>query len=308
MKISIIGAGNVGSTIALLTTCFDLADVVILDILEDLAKAKALDISHALSALNCDRGIKATADYREISDSDIVVITAGLPRKPGMSREQLVQSNSEIVKEIILNIKQFAPNAIVLVVTNPLDSMTYLAYKLSGFSSKKVLGMAGVLDASRFKELISKATSAKRSKIATSVLGTHGDTMVPLLSQTEVEGKPICDLLKESQIDEILTQTKNTGGEIVSLLKTGSAYYGPAASCFKICSAILRDKKEILPASVYLEDEYGLKDVCVGVPVCLGKEGIEKIIELKLTKSELDALHKSAQSVKETLRCMKLTE
>jgi len=308
MKISIIGAGNVGSTIALLTTCFDLADVVMLDIAEDLAKAKALDISHALSALNCDKGIKAASDYKEISNSDIVVITAGLPRKPGMSREQLVQSNSEIVKKVISNIKQFSPNAIILVVTNPLDTMTYLAYKLSGFNSKKVLGMAGVLDASRFKELISRATSTKRSKIATNVLGTHGDTMVPLLSQTEVEGKPICDLLENSQIDEILTQTKQAGGEIVSLLKTGSAYYGPAASCFKMCKAIVHDKKEVLPASVYLEGEYGLKDVCVGVPVCLGKEGIEEIIVLKLTKGELDALHKSAESVKETVKCMKLTE
>jgi len=308
MKVSIVGAGNVGSTTALFIANSGLADIVIVDILSDLAKAKAMDISHALSALDSDVTIQAADDYKEISGSDIVVITAGLARKPGMSREDLLKTNSDIVGQIVLKVKESAPDSIIVMVTNPLDSMAYMALGLSGFDAKKVIGMAGVLDSSRFTQILSENLNVKRSEIESTVLGSHGDLMVPLLSKTKAGGRELRDILKPEQIEDILEKTKKCGGQIVSLLKSGSAYYGPAASCFKMCKAILNDTKEIMCASVYLDGEYGLNDVCIGVPVRLGKKGVEEIIEVELSKDELADLQGAAQALKENNKCMKQTE
>jgi len=297
MRVSIIGAGNVGSTAALFITTSGLADVVLCDIAGDLAKAKALDISHALAALGSDSLIEA-GGYEGTADSDIVVVTAGLPRKPGMSRDDLLAKNTQIVTEVVENIKKASPASILLIVTNPLDVMTHLALKTSGFDKQKVLGMAGVLDSARFRQQLSEAVSTKRTDIDAVVLGTHGDTMVPALSQTKISGKPITDSMKENELNELIERTKKSGAEIVSLLKTGSAYYGPGASIFRMCECILKDTKETLCASAYLDGEYGIKDVCLGIPVQLGRAGIEKIIELDLTKEESESLRAAASSVR----------
>lgn len=296
-KVSIIGAGNVGATLAMRIAEADLADVVLVDILEGIPAGKAMDLTDAAPIIGHNCKIIGTRDYNLIEGSKIVVITAGFPRTPGMSREELVLKNSSIVKEAIDSIKIFCPDSIIIVVTNPLDSMTYLAYKESGFPRNRVMGMAGVLDTSRFIALITEAAGVRNKDVKAYILGSHGDTMVPVLSHTKIKGKPILKALNRDKIDEIVKRTKNRGAEIVNLLKTGSAYYAPSASVFSMVRAVLRNTKEILCVSCFLDGEYGLKDICIGVPAKIGKNGIEKIIELKLTEEERIEFKNSAQAI-----------
>ena len=304
MKVSIIGAGAVGATLAQRVLESALADVVLLDILKNIAAGKALDLLDAGPIAGHERSIVGTGDYSRIVSSDIVVITAGLPRKPGMTREELIAKNAGIVRDVSKNIKQYAPSAIVIVVTNPLDAMTYLALKETGFGREKVFGMAGVLDGSRFIALVADELKVPRSKVETLILGSHGDTMVPLLSRTRVSGKPIEKLLSKERIDAIVKRTRGRGAEIVSLLGAGSAYYSPSAGAFKMIEAVMKGAGETLAASCCLNGEYGLKGVCIGVPCRLGRNGIEKIIELKLTKEEKEAFYKSAEVIKSSIELL----
>ncbi len=300
-KVSIIGAGNVGSTLAFKILEEELAEVVLVDIKEDLARGKALDLQDAMAVLEKEAIISASGDYGKIEGSKIVVITAGLPRRPGMDREDLLFKNAQIVKEVVKNIKEKAPHSIILVVTNPLDIMTYLAYKMSGFDKRRVLGMAGVLDSARLSVILSRLINRQTSSISSLILGTHGNSMVPVRSQITVDKRPLDEFLDDKRISEAFEDSKNQGSKIVSLLKGGSAYYAPAMSVFKMLDVILNNKKEVLPASVYLEGEYGLNNICLGVPVKLDEEGIEKIIQLDLLDEEKEALHKAADIVKSNI-------
>ena len=304
MKVAIIGAGAVGSTLAQRVVESGLADVVLLDVLKNIAAGKALDLLDAGPIVGHERSIVGTGDYSRIASSDIVVITAGLPRKPGMTREELIAKNAGIVRDVSKNIKQYAPSAIVIVVTNPLDAMTYLTLKETGFSREKVFGMAGLLDGSRFIALIADELKVPRAKVETMILGSHGDTMVPLLSRTRVSGKPVEKLLSKERLDAIIKRTRDRGAEIVGLLGTGSAYYSPSAGAFKMIEAIAKGTGETLVVSSYLDGEYGLKGICIGVPCKLGRNGIEKIIELKLTEEEKEAFYKSAQAIKGSIELL----
>jgi len=300
-KISIIGAGNVGATAAFMIAQERLGNVVLIDVAGNIAKAKALDMSHALAARALNNHVTAGESYKDISDSNIVVVTAGFPRKPGMSRDDLLKANADVISGVAKEIKKYAPGAIVIVVTNPLDVMTYLTYKVTGFSHSKVFGMAGVLDSARLADYIAKKLKAKRSDIKALVLGSHGDLMVPSFAYTKLNGKPLSELLSEKDLQELSELTKNSGAEIVSLLGTGSAYYGPAASVFEMVKAILKDDKTTHCVCAYLHGAYGLKDVYLGVPCVLGKKGIERVVELKLAQKELDMLHGASKTVKEMI-------
>jgi malate dehydrogenase len=297
-KISIIGAGAVGATLAQRVLESGVADVVLVDILKNLAKGKAFDLLDAAPIIGHERNISGTDNYEEIRSSDIVVITAGLARKPGMTRDDLIAKNAAIIKDVAGKVKQNAPSAIIIVVTNPLDTMTYLAYKTLGFPKQKVMGMAGALDGSRFIYLIADELKVPRSSIETYILGSHGDTMVPLVSKTLVNGKSVTDLIKKDRLDIIVKRTCDRGAEIVSLLGSGSAFYSPSAAVFNMIKAILKDTKETITASAYLEGEYGLKDMFIGVPCKIGKNGIEKILELDLSEEERASLTRSAQAIK----------
>lgn len=297
-KIAIIGAGAVGATLAQRVLESSLADVVLVDILKDMAKAKALDLLDASPIAGHERDIIGTDNYEEIKSSDAVVITAGLPRKPGMTRDDLVAKNAAIIKNVAGNVKKYAPSSIVIVVTNPLDAMAYLAYKLTGFAKQRVMGMAGVLDGSRFIYMIADELKVPRSSVETCILGSHGDTMVPLISKTFVNGKPITDVMKKDKLDAIVKRTCDRGAEIVSLLGSGSAYYSPSAGAFRMLNAVLKDTKETLAASAYLEGEYGLKGLYIGVPCKIGKSGIEKIVELDLSKEEKASFLRSAEAIR----------
>lgn len=301
MKISIIGAGAVGATLAQRVLESGMADVVLLDIAKDLAIGKSYDLLDASPILNHERSITGTNDYNHIRSSDIVVITAGFPRKPGMTREELISKNAGIVKEASERVKEASPNAILIIVTNPLDLMTYLAYKTTGFKREKVFGMAGILDTSRFIYLIANELKVPRSSVETFMLGSHGDTMVPVLSRTTVSGRPIKGLLPKEKLDEIVRRTRDRGAEIVKLFGKGSAYYSPSAAVFRMIKAILEDTGETLVVSSLLKGEYGLNDITIGVPCKLGKAGIQKIIELDLTKEEKEAFSKSAQAIKSSI-------
>ncbi len=298
MKVSVIGAGNVGATLAKRIVESDLADCVLVDIVKGLAEGKSLDLCHSASITGHKKTICGTDDYKYTKDSDVVVITAGLARRPGMSRDDLMAKNGGIVKGILKNVVEQSPNAIILMVTNPLDVTTYIAYKESGFGPKRVMGMAGVLDSSRFAHLIARELKVLPTDIETMVLGGHGNTMVPLLSHTKIKGKPLFEALSLEKINELVKRTRKAGAEIVSLLGTGSAYYAPSAASFLMVRAIIKDEKRLLPASVYLNGEYGLKDLCLGVPVKLGKNGVEEIVELKLTDEEKKQLAASAERTK----------
>jgi len=300
-KVSVIGAGNVGATLAMRIAEADLADVVMIDIAEGACIGKALDLTDAAPIAGHNRKITGASDYKQIADSDIVVVTAGFPRTPGMSREELVLKNSSIVKAAVSHIKNYCPNAIIIMVTNPLDVMTYLAYKESGFPKNRVMGMAGVLDTARFIALIAEAAVVKYRDVETYVLGSHGDTMVPVLSRTKIKGKPIFKVLSKEKIDEIVARTKNRGAEIVNHLKAGSAYYAPSASVFSMVRAILKNTGEVQCVSCLLDGEYGLKDVYIGVPAKLGKRGVEKIIELSLSEDEKRKFEKSAGIIRSTI-------
>ncbi|MEW6097111.1 MAG: malate dehydrogenase [bacterium] len=302
-KISIIGAGNVGATTALLSAQKELAnEIVLMDVIEGLAEGKALDISQSGAVEGFNTNVIGSSDYSKISDSNVVIITAGFARKPGMSRLDLLSKNANIIKEITLNIVKYAPNSIIIMVTNPVDVMTYYAWKVSGFNSQRVLGQAGILDAARFCYFISQELKISTQNISAIILGGHGDSMVPLPRYSTVSGIPITELMDKETINRLVERTRKGGGEIVELLKTGSAFYAPAASTVQMIESILKDRKQILPCSVYLEGQYGISDIYIGVPARLGSNGVEEIIELKLTEEELSALQHSSKIYKQGIQ------
>ena len=305
-KITIVGAGNVGATAAHWAAERELGDIVLLDIVEGIPQGKALDLMEARPVEDFDVTITGTNNYEDTKDSDVVIITAGLPRKPGMSREDLVQKNREIVEAVTRQIVAHSPQCFIIMVSNPLDTMAYLAYKVSGFSRNRVMGMAGVLDSARFKTFIAMELNISVEEVQAFVLGGHGDEMVPLIRYSTVAGIPISQLIAEDRIQAIVERTRKAGGEIVNLLKTGSAFYSPAASAVQMPEAILKDKRRILPCAVYLQGEYGLHDLFFGVPVILGADGAEKIIEASLTAEEKAAVEKSAREVKESITKLNL--
>lgn len=305
-KVSIIGAGQVGATLALLIAKKELADVVLVDVVDGIPQGKALDLNELAPIEGYSVKITGTNNYEDIKDSDIVVITAGLPRKPGMSRDDLLKTNAGIIKEVSLNIKKYAKDSKIIVVTNPLDVMSYLTLKTTGFSKTSVIGMAGVLDSARFSYFIAGELKVSVKDVNTMVLGSHGDSMVLIPRYTTVSETPITELLPEDKIKEIIDRTKNAGAEIVSLLKTGSAFYAPAGSISIMVESILNDEKRIVSASVLLSGEYGIEDTFIGVPVKLGKNGIEEIIEIDLTIEEKKAFEKSAIDIKEGIRKLEL--
>jgi len=305
-KVSIIGAGNVGATCAFRIAENGYADIVLLDIIEGLPQGKSLDMLEATPIIDSDVKIRGTNDYEETANSDIVVITSGVSREPGMSRDDLVLTNMKIVQEVTGKIVQYSPNCIILVVTNPLDAMTQLALHISKFPRNRIFGQSGILDNARFRTFIAQELDVSVKGVSACVLGGHGDTMVPITRLCTVGGVPITELLPKDKIDSLVERTVKGGGEIVGLLKTGSAFYAPAAAIAQMVDAIILDKKEILPCAVYLEGEYGISGVVVGVPVKLGKNGIEQIIELELTPEEDVALKKSANAVRELVRVMNL--
>ena len=301
-KISIIGAGNVGASLALYLAEAHLADIVLVDIVEGIPQGKALDLSQAGPVRGCNSRVTGTNDYKEISGSDMVIVTAGLPRKPGMSREDLLSANADIVGKVADEIKRNAPHAFVLVVSNPLDIMTYHAFKRTGFPAGRVFGQAGVLDAVRFRTFVAMELGVALTDTQAMVLGGHGDSMVPLPRYATVSGVPITELISKERVAAISERTRDGGAEIVKLLKTGSAYYAPAAATAEMAKAVFLDEKKLLPASAYLNGQYGLSDLYIGVPVILGAAGVEKVIELKLEKEEKEALAKSAATYKEMLK------
>ena len=306
-KISIIGAGFVGATTAHWLAEKEIGDVVLLDIpaTESMPKGKALDMLEAGPVLGYDTHITGTTDYTDTAGSDIVVITAGLPRKPGMTREDLVGKNQAIITDVVNNIVKTSPNAILIIVTNPLDTMAYLAYRVSGFPKQRVIGQAGVLDSARMRTFIAQELNVSVQNTHAFVLGGHGDEMVPLVRYSTVAGVPITELLPQDKVDAIVKRTRGGGGEIVNLLKTGSAYYAPGAAVAEMVEAILKDRQLILPCAAYLDGEYGLKDMYFGVPVKLGRSGIEEVIQIKLLPEEQEMLNKSAELVRGTMSALK---
>ena len=305
-KVSIIGAGNVGATCAFRIAEQGYADVALIDIIEGLPQGKGLDMLEATPIIDSDVKIIGTNDYEETAGSDIVVITSGIPRKPGMSRDDLVLTNMRIVREVTERVVRYSPNCTIIVVANPVDAMTQLALHISKFPRSKVFGQSGILDSARFRTFIAQELGVSVRDVSTCVLGGHGDTMVAVVRLCTVGGVPIAELLPKEKIDSLVERTVKGGGEIVSLLKTGSAFYAPAAATVQMVDAIILDKQKILPCAVYLEGEYGIDGVVVGVPVKLGRSGIEQIIELKLTPEEDAALRKSADAVRELVKVMNI--
>jgi len=305
-KVTIVGSGNVGATAAHWIIDKELADVILVDIVEGIPQGKALDLlqSGPIEGFDCE--VVGTNQYEDTSDSDIVIITAGLPRKPGMSRDDLLIKNYEIVKNVTEQIVKYSPQSILIIVSNPLDAMVQTAYRVSGFPKNRVIGMAGILDSARFRTLISQELDVSVENIHAFVLGGHGDTMVPLPRYSTVSGIPITDLLSSEKIDALVKRTANGGAEIVSLLKTGSAFYAPSAAVTEMVEAIFKDKKKILPCAAFLEGEYGINGLFVGVPVKLGKNGIEEIIQIALQPEEEEALKNSAAAVKELVEIIKV--
>ncbi|NJD52746.1 MAG: malate dehydrogenase [Candidatus Methanoperedens sp.] len=297
-KITIIGAGAVGATAAQRIAEKELGDVVMTDIVEGLPQGKALDILEAGPLFGYDSNIIGTNDYKDIEGSDVVVITAGIARKPGMTREDLLKINTKIITDVSQNIKRYAPDSVVITVTNPLDIMTYVSMKTTGFEPNRVFGMSGVLDSGRFATFIALELGCSVRDIKAMVLGGHGDTMVPLPRFTTVSGIPITELMPESTISRLVDRTVNGGAEIVNLLKTGSAFYAPSAAVTNMVEAVIKDTKRILPVCAYLSGQYGRKDIYLGVPVKIGRIGIEEILELELTVEEKKALDRSAEAVK----------
>lgn len=293
-KISIIGGGNVGATAAFIAAEKELADIVLVDVVEGLPQGKSLDMNETGPISRSDTRLTGANDYAAIKGSEIVIITAGLARKPGMSREDLQKKNAQIIKSVTENVAKHAPESIIIMVTNPIDVMTYYAMKISGFPKNKIVGQAGILDTARFRFFIAEKLNVSIEDISTVVLGGHGDSMVPLPRYTCISGIPLSEFMDKETIDKLIQRTRKGGGEIVGLLKTGSAYYAPAAASIEMAEAILKDKKRVLPCSAYLSGQYGINDIYIGVPVILGANGVEKIIELKLDDDELKALQNSA--------------
>jgi malate dehydrogenase len=298
-KITIVGSGNVGATVAHRLADKQLGDVVLIDILEGIPQGKGLDLLQSGPIEGYDVRIKGTNDYADTAGSDLVVLTAGFPRKPGMSRDDLLKANYDVVKATVEQVVKHSPDCILIVVTNPLDAMAQTAYKVSGFAKNRVVGMAGVLDTARYRTFLAEALNVSVQNVQGFVLGGHGDTMVPVPRYTTVAGIPVAELLPKEQLDQIIKRTANGGAEIVSLLKTGSAYYAPSAAVAEMVDAIFNDRKKILPCAAYLEGEYGIRGLFVGVPVKLGARGIEQIIEIRLTSEEQAALQRSANAVRE---------
>jgi len=304
-KVTVIGAGHVGATAAQRLAEKELCDVVLIDIIEGVPQGKALDLAEAAPIEKHDAHLTGANAYDASADSDIVIITAGIPRKPGMSRDDLISTNAGIVKAVTQQITALSPDSILIIVSNPLDAMCHVAYESSGFPKKRVIGMAGVLDSARFRAFISMELKVSVENTHAFVLGGHGDTMVPLPRYSTVAGIPITELMSEDRIEALVDRTRNGGAEIVGLLKTGSAYYAPASAAVEMAESILKDKKKILPCAVYLEGEYGINDLFMGVPVKLGVSGAEEVIEITLTKEENAALQKSAAAVQELKEVLK---
>jgi len=305
-KISVIGAGFVGATAAHWAAEKELGDVVLVDILEGIPQGKALDLFQASPVEGFDSKVIGSNGFEETKESDVVIVTSGVPRKPGMSREDLLEINKKIIESVVSEVVKKSPQAILIMVTNPLDTMTYLAVKKSGLPKQRVMGMAGILDTARFKAFIALELGVSVEDIQALLLGGHGDEMVPLPRYTTVSGIPLSQLLPKETIDRLVDRTRKGGGEIVNLLKTGSAFYAPSAAAIQMTEAILKDKKRILPCCVSLDGEYGLQDICFGVPVKLGTDGVEAIIELQLTEEEKALVTKSAESVKKSIMELKL--
>ena len=303
-KITVVGAGNVGATAAQRLADKELGDVVLVDIIEGMPQGKALDLAEAAPVEGYDSRLIGTNGYKETANSDVVIITSGLARKPGMSRDDLLRTNAGIVGSVTAEVMKYSSNPILIIVSNPLDAMCHVAMKASGLPKERVIGMAGVLDSARMRCFIAEALKVSVENVTAFVLGGHGDTMVPLPRFSTVAGIPLPELLPKEKIDQIVTRTANGGAEIVSLLKTGSAYYAPSAAAVEMTEAILKDKKKILPCAAYLEGEYGINGLFVGVPVKLGERGIEEIIQINLTTDERAALNKSAAAVQELVNVL----
>ena len=302
-KIALIGAGQIGGTMALLAAQKELGDVILFDVADGIPQGKALDIMETTPVEGCNANLKGTTDYKDIQGVDICIVTAGLARKPGMSRDDLISTNTKIIKQVAEGIKENAPNAFVIVITNPLDAMVYVMKKVTGFPKNRVMGMAGVLDSARFRAFISMETGVSVQDITAFVLGGHGDTMVPLPRYSTIAGIPLPDFpgLTKEKIDAMCDRTRKGGGEIVNLLKTGSAFYAPGASAIAMAESIIRDQKRVFPCAVLCESEYGQNGIFMGVPVMIGENGVEKIIEIELTDSEKAELDNSANAVKELM-------
>ena len=300
-KVAVIGAGNVGATCAFVLAERKVGQVVLLDIYEGFAKGKALDMSQGGGVLNYDGRVTGTKDYADIANSDVVVVTSGFPRQPGMTREDLIGKNADIVSQVGEGIKQHAPNSVVVMVTNPLDLMTYHMQKVTGFEHNRVVGQAGILDSARMTHFIAQSVGCSNEDVQAMVLGGHGDTMVPLPRYTTVNGIPVSQLLSDEEVEAICQRTASGGGEIVKLLEKGSAFYAPGSAAAIMAEAILEDRNRVLTCSTYLSGEYGMDDIYIGVPVVLGKDGVERIIELELAEKELDSLQGSGSFYKEQL-------
>jgi malate dehydrogenase len=304
-KVTVVGAGNVGANCALRIADQELADVVLVDIVEGVPQGKGLDLLQSGPVQGYDVSITGANDYEPTANSDIVIITAGFPRKPGMSRDDLLLANYEVVRAATEQAAKYSPNSIIIVVTNPLDAMAQAAYMVSKFSKNRVVGMAGVLDSARFRTFIAQQLNVSVENVTAVVMGGHGDTMVPLVRLSSVSGIPLTELMDQATLDKIVDRTRNGGAEIVKYLKTGSAYYAPSAAAVEMAASILKDKKKVLPCAAYLEGEYGINGLFVGVPVKLGARGVEQIYQIKLTAEEQAALRKSADSVEELVNVIK---
>lgn len=309
-KIALVGSGNIGGTLAHLIMLKELGDIVLFDISDGVPQGKGLDIAQSTKISGKDANIIGASNYEALHGSDVVIVTAGFPRKPGMSRDDLLNMNADVIKQVAHGIKNNAPDAFVIVVTNPLDAMVYVMQKETGFDPKKVIGMAGVLDSSRFSHFLAEEFKVSIEDVTSFVLGGHGDSMVPLTRYSTVAGIPVPDLIKmgwstQDRIDAIVERTRNGGGEIVALLKTGSAFYAPATSAIAMAESYLKDKKRVFPCAAYLNGEYGMKDIYVGVPVIIGKSGVERIIEIELNDGEKADFAKSASAVRELMSAIK---
>lgn len=300
-KITVIGAGQVGATCAYTLLKNDVADIALIDVVEGLAKGKALDMAQAGAIEGYERSIVGTTDYEAAGDSDVIVITAGMARQPGMSRSDLLGKNAGILKSVISNVVPEAPDALIVVVTNPADAMTQLVWKLTQYTANRVVGMSGVLDSARYKYFIARELGVPMSSIDGMVIGAHGDTMLPVASRTTVDGRPLADLVSHEKIHDIIEKTRHGGAEIVSYLKTGSAFYAPGAAAARMAAAIVNDTKEIMPCSVLAQGEYGVDGIFIGLPAQLGKGGVEEVTEMPLTDAELEEFHQSAAAAKSLL-------
>ena len=305
-KVTVVGAGNVGASVAQYMVEKELADVVLVDVIEGVPQGKALDLLQAGPIHRYDSRLTGSNGYDETAGSDIVVVTAGFPRKPGMTRDDLLFKNAEVIQAVTQEVARRSPNAILIMVTNPLDAMVQLAWKVSGFPSQRVMGMAGILDSARFRTFVAMELGVSVENVTAFVLGGHGDSMVPLPRYSAVAGVPLPELLSKERIEAIVKRTREGGAEIVGLLKVGGAYYAPGAGAVEMIEAILKDKKKILPCAAYLDGQYGIKGLYVGVPVKLGRSGVEQVIEVKLTPEEDAAFKKSAAAVRELVEKLKL--